>query len=151
MMLRVWVFVCAAAAVAIVGGCGTYEVKGRVVRGPASAVEFVSADDPRLNDTGVPSANIDVIRDPKSLGRETVAALRSGADGGFVLRIDDATAGWLEEDWRIRCYATGFANADQLLPLSRGGADVRLLITLSPGYSEAPVESEMWNDFEEFR
>jgi hypothetical protein len=150
-MLRACVLVVAGVVGAAVTGCGAYQVQGRVVRGPESAVEFVSADDPRLEGPGVSSANVDVIRDPKSLGRETVAALRSDDGGDFVLRINEAGAGWMDEEWRIRCYAAGFGNADRLVRLDSGG-DVRLLITLAPGFSVPPVEEEdLWEQYEVHR
>jgi hypothetical protein len=148
LMLRLFVWLCASVATLfILNGCGAYQVRGHVVRGPMSFVEFVSASDPRLSEPGVANANIDVIRDPQSLGRETVAALRSDGSGEFLLRIDEAGVGWMDEEWRILCYSIGFSDADRTMRLPSGGDDVRLLITLAPGRSGA-AEEDPWRQYE---
>lgn len=132
-----------AAAASLLGtGCGTYTIEGRVLRSTFPAVMLVSADDPRLNQgQPVAGANVSVVRDPGSLGREQVGSATSDGDGRFSLAVGGWGAGATDEEWLISVGRRGFGRSESnvRLPFSPGGS--RLLIFLAPGTDEGPPAS----------
>lgn len=119
-------------------GCGvTTDLRGRVVDSEVPSIEFVSIQDgdPELiTGTGIPGARIELVRDPRSLRRETVAVGSSGADGVFRIPIDAFGAGWMEETWLIRCTHPAHPMVEHFCDLPGAGSDRVLRVGLgAPG------------------
>ena len=88
-------------------GCSKpYTLQGRVVKSEYPMAEFidqVKRDPEAIPGFGIPNARIEIVRDPRSLGRKVVSTGKSDADGIFVVPIDAFGAGWMEEEWLFRC------------------------------------------------
>jgi hypothetical protein len=122
----------------LLGACGgPYTLRGRVVQGPFSTLDFVAADDARLDEPGLPNVEIEVYRDPDRGNQRVIARQLSRGDGGFEIALDEFGAGWMDELWRITAAARGRQTADLTLALPRGD-DRRLLILLAPGLGPEP-------------
>ena len=126
--LQLAVFTCLVAAIA---GCKTYQLAGKVVAGPASTVQVVDRDDPRLDQPGIDGALIEVMIDPDTLSRKPGGTTTTSGDGGFQLPITEGGAGFLQYDVRLIARLTGFTPAVETFRLPAGRK--RLLITLAPG------------------
>ena len=115
------------------GGCGSYVLTGRAVTADYSSADLVDPDDPRLNGTGLPGVNLELVRDPDSLGRKVVARTSSKAGGAITFAIDDFGAGFLDEEWDIRVMRNGseFAVARVRLPFDASSKE--LLVTIRAG------------------
>ncbi len=118
-------------------GCGGYVLKGRVVEGAGGDMTFVAPDDPRLAEPGLPDARITVERDPGRLSAHVAASGLSDLDGRFAVALDAFGAGWMDERWRIEAIKSGFARTSSVKRLDSATRDMRLLIILAPGFSEA--------------
>lgn len=114
-------------------GCGSYTLEGRAVLGPYSGIELVDPDDPRLRDDGVGGVSIEVVRDPESLGRQTVARATSNGSGAIRLVIDGFGVGFLEETWELRALRGGSEYASDRFKLPFNAGSRRLLVTIRPG------------------
>ena len=114
-------------------GCGGYVLEGRAVRGEYSSAELVDADDPRLDAPGMSGVNLELIRDPDSLGRRVATRTNSKGDGVIRLSISDFGVGFLDEEWDVRVLKDGseYAIARVRLPFESGSK--RLLVTIRPG------------------
>ncbi len=128
---RRWVGMMVCAAALLIGGCGGYQLRGKVVPGPASNIQVVNKDDPRLNRPGMPGASVSVMIDPEQLNREDAGSTAADVDGGFALPIDAVGAGFLEYDVQVVSRLNGYSPAVRTIRLP--GSDKRLLITLAPG------------------
>lgn len=118
-------------------GCGGYVLKGRVVEGAGGDIAFVAPDDLRLSEPGLADARITVERDPGRLSAHVAASGVSDLDGRFAISLDAFGAGWMDERWRIEAIKSGFARTSSLKRLDSATRDMRLLIVLAPGFSEA--------------
>lgn len=114
-------------------GCGGYVLEGRAVSGEYSSVEIVDPDDPRLNASGIPGVNLELIRDPDSLGRKVVARTSSKGNGNINLSVGDFGAGFLDEQWDIRVLKNGSEYAMSRVRLPFGSGSKMLLVTIRPG------------------
>ncbi|MCE9591678.1 MAG: hypothetical protein K8S99_14280 [Planctomycetes bacterium] len=112
-------------------GCGSYQLRGRVVEGPTPAVLVVSKDDSRLNDTAVVGAAVQVTVDPQQMKPRTLDPVTTGDDGRFAVPIGDFGAGALEYQVAILSRANGFQASNAIVKLP--GSDKRVLIIMSPG------------------
>ncbi len=131
-------------------GCSGYQLQGKVVEGSVSEMAFVAAGDPRLAEPGLRNVRLTVRRDPGSLGRRLVASQLSGADGRFVIPLNEFGSGWMQEEWLIRATKQGFQMASLLEELEWSYREMRLLVILAPGVS--PVDEEdLMEQFEHFR
>jgi len=124
------------ALAAALAGCEAYTMRGHVVRGDVSYIEIVSADDPRLDQAGIPGARIGAHLDPGRLNRKFLGSTTSDGNGNFRLAIDEFGAGWLEYDISIVSHRDGFIGAEQFFRIPK--ADRRVLIMLAPGKDDAP-------------
>ncbi len=115
----------------LLGACGSYELQGRVVRGPSPLVATVDPDDPRFEGPGVPVASIQLSLDPRSLNRKLLPGGYADADGWFAIPIDEFGAGLLEYDLEVVARKQGLNSAIGIVRLP--GSSQRLLIVLGPG------------------
>ena len=116
---------------ALLPACGSYKLQGRVVRGPSPQVAVVDADDPRLEEPGVPVASIQLALDPRSLNRKSLPGGHSDADGRFAIPIEEFGAGLLEYDIQVVARKRDLNTAIGIIRLP--GSSGRLLIVLGPG------------------
>ena len=132
-VLRISLLVLFMLAVTSLGGCGKYVLEGRAVMGEYSTVELVEVDDPRLNGTPAPGVTVEVVRDPMSLGRKTVAKGTSGGTGVIRVTIGEFGAGFLQEEWELRVVRNGsdFASSNVELPFDSDSR--RLLVVIRRG------------------
>ncbi|MFA9477228.1 hypothetical protein ACERK3_02855 [Phycisphaerales bacterium AB-hyl4] len=112
-------------------GCSSYQLQGKVIEGPSSGIYIVSADDPRLNEPGVPQARIALTLDPERLSAKSIGSGASDSDGWFNVPVDEFGAGFLEHDVEVLARQQGFTPAYQTIRLPRSSR--RLLIVLAEG------------------
>jgi hypothetical protein len=117
-------------------GCASYELRGKVIRGDASRVELVEADDQRLEQRGLGGAKVLVTLDPQSLDNERIGAGQSGGRGGFALPVDVLGPGFLQHEVQIAVVKSDYETAARIMSLPP--KKKRVLITLSPGRSTPP-------------
>jgi hypothetical protein len=139
------------AAATILAGCG-YTLRGKVVRGDVSSVEIVHEIDPRMKAAGLANAEVLVHRDPKTLNRRLVGRDYTDASGRFTMHLGEFGAGWMEEQWLVQSWLTGYQNAEALTKLPSKGSKWMLLVTLAPGQS-VPVQTQddFMRDYERFK
>ncbi len=133
-------------------GCGGYVLRGKVVRGITTDAYLVSADDSRLNDEGVSDVKIVVWRDPNRLNRQRVADGRSGPDGSFTIPIREFGAGWMEEQWMIEIFRTGYQTGSATMTLPGSPSKTPLIVTIAPGPS-SPLQAPdpLMDQYERYR
>jgi hypothetical protein len=120
----------------MLAGCGSYQLKGKVVAGEESTVAVVAEDDPRFNRRGIEGVSLSAILDPQSLDHEKVGSARSGRAGRFALPVDAMGAGFLEHEVMIAAVKEHYATATRIMPMP--GSRSRLLIVLAEGESTEP-------------
>ena len=118
----------------VLGGCGSYELKGRVVRGDVSWAGVVDKDDPRLQEAGVAGVQISLVTDPMKINRERVSGSLSDNAGDFALPVDEPGAGFLIYDVGAYASKPGYLDAEGFFRLP--SKDKRLLIVMHPGQSQ---------------
>lgn len=118
------------------GGCASYQLQGKVVEGVESSVQVVAADDPRLDEPGVPSARLTLTLDPDRLSAKPLGDGMSRGDGTFALPVDEFGAGWMEHDVGVVAQRSGYQPAMHTFRLPGGSR--RLLVTLAPGDDRLP-------------
>ena len=108
----------------LLGGCGSpKQLEGRVIDAGFSGARFVTQEvrDVRaIPGAGISGASIELVRDPRSLGREVVARATSDHEGNFAMKVDAFGAGWMKEEWLFRCTHPGYPMVelfDSLPPL----------------------------------
>lgn len=121
-----------AAGGALLGGCSSYTLSGRVIKGDASYVALVNPDDPRLDDEGIPGVSLTLVMDPTRLNRKTIAQGVSQADGSISLGVDEFGAGMLELDTELTARKKGAEPAQGFFRLP-GSGKKRVLVSLGPG------------------
>ncbi len=121
--------------VAMIGlaGCQNYVIEGKTITGPTPMIAFVDADDPRLDELPVSSAEVLVRRDPDRPGQAESARVFSGNDGTFTVTLDEFGAGWMDEQWEIVARKAGYRSIEHRESLPAADADRVLLIQLTPG------------------
>lgn len=109
-------------------GCG-YTIKGVVVRGEMSFIQWVPAGSPPPGEP-IEGASVVVVRDADRMRPVEAGRATSGPDGTFALSVDGFGAGWMEESWLIRGSKSraGSAEIYERLPSSPDG--LLLVITL---------------------
>ena len=134
--------VCVIAALAcLLGGCGSYTLRGRVIAGEASYIIVVDANDPALDGgSGVQGAVVTLSTDPERLNRKVVGSAVSGPDGWFDTPFDEIGGGLLEYDAGVRVARQGFQSAEHYFRLP--GKSKRLLVVLAPGRDQPGTERE---------
>jgi len=116
-------------------GCG-HSIMGKVIKGDANKVELVYQSDPRLRTTGINNVEVTLRRDPNSANKQLAGRKRTEATGDFSMRIDNFGAGWMNEQWLLQTYITGFRSTNELIKLPPNDRRWRLLITVAPGTAE---------------
>lgn len=131
-------------------GCGSYVIQGKVVAGPVSRMAFVAQDDMLLGEAGMSDVRVTLRRDPDRLSTQVVANVTTGADGKFSLVVDELGAGWMEEQWLLVARKPRFQNAIWKQRLTMQHGKMRLLVTMSPGYSEPDLHEDLMDQFDQF-
>ena len=144
---------CALAFAALLQGCGTYTLMGKVMEGDVSGATFVPADDPRIALPGVGGAQVSILRDPDSLGREIAGSTVADSYGLFELPVEGVGAGWMVEAWLIRAERIGYATAAANISLPANPKRYSLLITIRRGgTSSLDTENEnLWEEVERYK
>ncbi len=150
-MYRILTSIFVATALVVLSGCGSYMLKGRVVRGDFSSVELVYADDARLQQPGVNGVEVRITRDPTTLNRYLAGQARSNPAGDFTLVMNEFGTGWMKEHWLVQGVVGGYQNAEMLMNLPGKGSKWRLLITMTPGSSEPFRDDDLMQELERFR
>ncbi|MEE2681143.1 MAG: hypothetical protein VX641_02100 [Planctomycetota bacterium] len=81
----------------------------------------------------IPGARIELVRDPRSLGRKVVARATSDHEGRFSMEIDAFGAGWMKEEWLFRCTHPGFPMVELFDSLPPLDDSMMLLIDMGSG------------------
>ena len=111
---------------AAAGGCSSgSRLDGRVLDAYQSGARFVDVaelDAGMIRGDAIPGARVELIRDPRSLRREVVASATSDEKGGFSMSVDAFGAGWMSEEWLIRCTHPGYPMVElfESLPILDG-------------------------------
>lgn len=117
---------------AVLTGCsGGYRVQGRVIEGSTSMALVVDSDDPRLQQPGVGGVAIDLMLDPRSLGRKPGGSEVSMPDGNFAVPISEFGAGVLEFQLGVTAYRNGFNPTETFVAMPN--FNKRLLIMMTKG------------------
>jgi len=129
------------ALAAVLGGCGSYTLRGRVIAGEASYILVVDKDDPALaGGAGVQGAIVTLSTDPQRLNREVVGSAVSGPDGWFDTPFDKLGGGVLEYDAGVRVTRSGYQSTEHFFRLP--GSSKRVLVVLAPGRDLPGTERE---------
>lgn len=124
-------------------------VEGRVIKSDFPGIQFIheAGGNPDLIEGfGIGGARIEVVRDPRSLGRKVVASAMSGADGSFVLTVDAFGAGWMDEEWLFRCSHPNYPIVEMFgdMPTLGEGSvmEVRFGRPGPPGSGRQPIDEQ---------
>ncbi|MHC4108616.1 MAG: hypothetical protein ACYSTY_11070 [Planctomycetota bacterium] len=140
------------AALPAASGCGSYILRGKVVRGSMSTMSLVDPVDSRLSELGVRHVQVVIYRDPDRLAIHSAGRALSDANGWFDLEVNEFGAGWMDEEWLVRASRQGFATAELKLRLPPKHDPRPLLIVVAPGVSETPAKPEdLMEQYERFR
>lgn len=133
------------------GGCASYTLEGRVVRGDFGDVMFVDPDrDPYAEAPGIPGVAIRVIRDPDRLSRKVAAGGRSGPSGDLSIPIGEFGAGWMQELWLVQASRAGYETVEQIVAFPSGRK--RVVIVMRDGEStELRTLDPLREEFERHR
>jgi len=115
-------------------GCSSYQIQGRVIRGPVAAVTIVDGDDPRLSEPNMTGggATIQATLQPDTptetmdLGTHT-----TDGQGRFSIPVNAFGSGFLEYEAQLVGRREGNQGAMATIDLPRRGQ--RVLITLPMG------------------
>ncbi|MEM7624401.1 MAG: hypothetical protein AAF333_02110 [Planctomycetota bacterium] len=135
----------AAGLLALLGGftfltaCSPYKLRGVVIEGNNPGIEIVSQSDPRLQQPGLPSVDVEVRLDPTRFSPEVIGKGQSGRDGSFAVPITEPGAGFLILDVEVMARRERFRSEVKRFDLPGGGK--RLVITLQPGKDAVPLEN----------
>jgi len=120
--------------VPLLTGCGSYTIKGRVIRGPAPAIQLVSSSDRRLketNGTGSGAAVAAILEPDTPTERVDLGTYITDEQGWFEIPVNAFGSGFLEYEAMFIAQRDGNQGAMQTLDLPRRGQ--RVLITLPLG------------------
>ena len=129
------------ACLSISGGCSGYILRGRVVEGSYSAILVVSEDDSRLDRPGIEGAQLTLYRDPDTLGKTLAGRGTSDPEGYIAMEIAGFGAGFLDEQWLLQVYRSGFQSLEDLVDLP-SSKKMRILVMLPTGRSVKPPPME---------
>ena len=131
-------------------GCSSYVIQGKVVVGPVSSMTFVSPDDTRLGEAGMSDVRVTLRRDPDRLSTRVVASVTTDGDGKFSLDVNELGAGWMEEQWLLAARKPRFENAMWKQRLTMKHGKMRLLVTMTPGYSDPDPHEDLMDQYDQF-
>ena len=133
-------------------GCSSYVIKGTVIAGSVSDMNFVESNDSRLREPPLTNVRITVQRNPDELSRQMAGTDVSDAHGRFVITLDEFGTGWMDEVWLIRATKGGFKSAASKQRLDANKKKQRLLIIMAPGLSgDPPEEEDLMEEYREYR
>lgn len=141
---------CSILAVIFLAGCSNpHALRGRVIQAESPSAQFVDQGrhDPRLvQGVGMAGARIEVVRDPRSLGRKVVASAMSGPDGLFEIRIEAFGAGWMDEEWLFRCTHPNYPMVELFGDLPGADEEYELVFRFGrpgpPGSGGRPIDEQ---------
>lgn len=116
---------------ALLPGCGEYVLRGKVIDGPSSRIEFVEPSDPRFGSAGLSDATVELTVDPQSLGRKVLASEPVGPEGVFLIPVKEFGAGLLEYEFELVIQRPGYSSVVEQFRLP--GRGKRVLVTLARG------------------
>ncbi|MCA9312249.1 MAG: hypothetical protein KDA21_13630 [Phycisphaerales bacterium] len=158
MSIRFLKLLCAVVAVATglgAGGCSSYQLRGHVVRGDASFIQVVDRDDPRLQEPGLPGAQVALTLDPEKLNRKMLGSAMTDGNGDFAIAVEETGAGFLQYDIGLRASGKGMISAWNFMRLPSSGK--RILITLQRGQDTGAADDtfmereDLWEEAERYR
>ena len=123
----------------LLSACADYRLQGVVVPGlpgTSPTVEVVKQDDPRLAETGLASASLDLTLDPSRLNAKPIGSTTSGSDGSFALPVAEPGAGFLQHDVQLDVARDGYRSASERFRLP--AASRRVVVTLPPRQGPPP-------------
>jgi hypothetical protein len=126
------------------GGCGAYQMKGKVIRGDESRIAVVSRDDERLKRPGIGGVTLRVTLDPESLNNQQVGSAESDGKGRFAVPVRATGAGFLQHEVRLSAIKDHYATATRIMSLP--SSSKRLLIILAEGQSTDPKRKGRFMD-----
>ena len=120
----------------LLGGCGSERdmLHGRVLSAYQSGARFVDAaqlEDGMIRGEAIPGARVELVRDPRSLRREVVADATTDHNGDFSMKVDAFGAGWMSEEWLVRCVHPGYPMVELFESLPTLDGSQVLLIDMS--------------------
>ena len=134
-------------------GCSdSNKLRGRVVDAGYPGARFVpqgSFEATENSMAGVSGARVELVRDPRSLGRQVVARATSDHEGRFSMEVDAFGAGWMKEEWLFRCTHPGFPMVelfDSLPPL-----DDTMLLLIDMGVAGGSHQYEVIDEQDRIR
>lgn len=137
-------------ALALLAGCSSYTLSGRVVQGDVGYATFLDAGDPQFEGgTGIGGVTVRVWTDPEKLNRKVVGTGVSNPDGSFSLEIDEFGAGFLDYDISVEAMRPGFAPVEGYFKLPGKGR--RVLIMMTPGRDSRPSRDSLMDQYNRFR
>ena len=134
--IRLLVFLLLSVGISGIGCSSSNKLQGRVVDSGYPGARFVpqsSFDTDGIPGNGVSGARIELVRDPRSLGRQVVARATSDHEGNFSMVVDAFGAGWMKEEWLFRCTHPGFPMVELFDSLPTLDDSVLLLIDMGVG------------------
>jgi hypothetical protein len=123
------------------GGCSSYVMHGRVVEGDYAVITVVSEDDSRFDRPGIEGASLTLYRDPTTLGKKLAGKGVSGPDGWVTMEVAGFGVGFLDEQWLLQVYRSGFQSQEDLVRLP-SSKKMRILVMLPVGKSVKPPPME---------
>jgi len=119
---------------ALLVGCGSYAIQGRVVRGSVANIQLVDKNDRRLtedNRTGG-GAEVSGILEPNTPSeRQSLGRAVTDGQGYFTMPVDAMGSGFLEYEAMLIARREGHQGTMRTIDLPRGSQ--RVLITLPLG------------------
>ena len=133
-------------------GGGGYRLEGKVVTGGYSMMEFVPADDPRLQERGIGNVKLVIHRDGNKSWPKWVADGTSAPSGMINIPINEFGAGWMIEQWLIEAFKPGYVTLNSIMTLPSQKSGRKLLIMMAPGQAQ-PLRprNELLDQYDRFR
>ncbi|MCX5661836.1 MAG: hypothetical protein NTW19_19335 [Planctomycetota bacterium] len=137
---------CLALLLAATSGCASYRLRGRVieVKGAAPQMIVVNADDPRLQQPGLPYSSLEVTIDPNALKPLRVPLARVDEHGDFDITIEQPGAGVL--DFKLAVVARSQGHQPLIDETKLPASFRRILILLPTGRDNYRPEADSLQD-----
>lgn len=114
-------------------GCESYQLRGKVIEGPVTAIMIVDKNDPQFNEPGITGAMLEITTDPGRMSEKYIGGQQTNLDGEFAVPISEPGAGFLEYTVEVHARALGYGDAVQKFDLP--GGNKRVLVILAEGES----------------
>lgn len=127
-----------AAPLALLTGCESGGIKGRVVEGPISVATVVENKDERLSRPGIPGVTLE-LRATSSTGTHPIATGTSGPDGSFSL---SSTAGEaIADQLRLSARRDGYVATQGLVFIPGDGRQLLVVMKRTDSQPAAPASN----------